>query len=144
MSFARLIIAVKLVDVLYELAVQQVQRDMLRTDARAFAAVGAAAGDVERADDVEHVFLKAVGGGLVGNAGIGVVEHALFDTSRPGQTLRHALQRMQRDSSPRQNAKRSSGVIASSFATSVKAVAVRHLALFAEQLVEADAFCSCR
>ena len=67
---AGLIVAVKLVDVLDELAVEQMQRDMLWTDAGAFAAVGAAGDDVERTDDVEHVFLKGIGDGLVFKAGM--------------------------------------------------------------------------
>ena len=53
--FTRLIIAVEAVDVVDEFPVQQVQRDVLRADAGAFAAVGAASGDVERADYVEEL-----------------------------------------------------------------------------------------
>ena len=58
------------------------QRDMLRTDAGAFAAVGAAGDDVEGPDDVEHIFLKRIGDGLVLKARIVVVEHALFARAR--------------------------------------------------------------
>ena len=99
---AGLIVTVEFIDVLDELAVQKMQRDMLRTDAGAFTAVGAPGDDVEGTDDMEHVLLERIGNGLVLKAGIVVVEHALF--ARAGHTLRHALQRMQRDSSPRQNA----------------------------------------
>ena len=77
-----LIVPVKLVDVLDELAVEQMQRDMLWTDAGAFAAVGAAGDDVEGPDDVEHIFLERIGDGLVIKAGIEVVEHALFARAR--------------------------------------------------------------
>ena len=51
---------------------------MLRAYARALAAVGAAARDVERADYVEHVLLKVGGVGLGRHARIGVIEHALL------------------------------------------------------------------
>ena len=43
-----------------------------------------------------------------------------FSHEQAGQTLRQALQRMQRESSPRQNSKRSSGVIFSIFSTMSK------------------------
>ena len=58
------------------------QRDVLRADARALAAVGAAGGHVEGPDDVEHVLLERVGGGLVARAGVRVVEDALFAAAR--------------------------------------------------------------
>ena len=58
-----------------------------------------------------------------------------FSQVHAGHTLRHALQRMQRESSPCQNAKRSSGVIASRLLDLVKAMRIKYLAVLAEQLV---------
>ena len=80
--------------------------------------------------------IPLVPGGLAYNAMRSAVENefdaALFSTPefglsnthfsqvQAGHTSRHALQRMQRESSPCQKAKRSSGVIFSSFSTSSK------------------------
>ena len=131
---AGLIVAVEAVDVVDEFTVEQMKRDMLRADAGAFAAIRAASGHMEGADDVEQLFLKGVGRRLVLHAGIRVVEHALFagagradvaagvaaDAARKlvlpeGIALvgRHALEPLDL----------------------VKAVRVEHVAVLAEQLV---------
>ena len=54
------------------------ERNVLRTYSGALAAVCTSARNVERADDVEHLFFKAVGDSLVFNTGVRVAEHALF------------------------------------------------------------------
>ena len=51
---------------------------MLRTNARAFAAVGTSSDNVERADNVEHFFLKGVCSRFVFHTGVRIVKHALF------------------------------------------------------------------
>ena len=51
-------LTVKFVDILDELAVEEMQRNALRAYAAALAAVCAAAGNVECTDDVEHSLLK--------------------------------------------------------------------------------------
>ena len=51
---------------------------MLGADPGAFAAVGAASGNMECADDVEHIFLEGVCCRLLGNAGIGLSKTHLF------------------------------------------------------------------
>ena len=51
---------------------------MLGTYARALAAVGAASGNMEGADDVEHILLKIRSGSLGRDTGIVVVENALL------------------------------------------------------------------
>ena len=61
-----------------ELSVEQVERDILRTDSGAFAAVGASTRNMEGTDDMEHLFFKAVGNRLVFHTRLRVVEHALF------------------------------------------------------------------
>ena len=73
-----LIITVKCVDILDELSVEEVKRNMLGTYSGAFAAVGTSSGNVERADDVEHIFLKAVVSCFLSNAGVGVIEYTLL------------------------------------------------------------------
>ena len=71
-NFACLIFTVKLVNILNELSVEQMERNVGRTYARALATVGATTGNVERSDNMEHTFLKAVCSTLVFNAGIEV------------------------------------------------------------------------
>ena len=50
----------KAVDIVDELAVQKMQRDMLRANARAFAAVGTSACNMERTDNVEHLLFEGI------------------------------------------------------------------------------------
>lgn len=56
----RLIIAVEGIYILYELAVEQVKRNMFGTYARTLAAVRASARNVECSYDMEHTVLKRV------------------------------------------------------------------------------------
>ena len=76
--FARLIVTVERVDVLDELAVEEVEGDILGTYSGAFAAVGATSCNVERSDDVEHLFFEAVCGRFVFNTRFRVVKYAFF------------------------------------------------------------------
>ena len=74
----RLIFAVVSVYVGDELSVQEVERDVLGAYARAFSAVCAASGNVERADYVEHILLERIGCRLLRYPGCGIVEYAVF------------------------------------------------------------------
>jgi hypothetical protein len=73
---ASLIGAIAFVDLLDELAVQKMERNVLGASAGALAAVSATAGHVEGTDDVEHLLFKAVGGRLVLHTGARIVKHA--------------------------------------------------------------------
>ena len=55
---ACLILSVELVDIFDEFTVQQVQRNVLRTYTGTLATVGAASGNVECTDNVEHLLFK--------------------------------------------------------------------------------------
>ena len=72
-----LIFTVKCVDVLDELAVEQVQGDALRTYTTAFTTVGAAACHVESTDDVEHLLFKGIHIGFLSTVELGAVKDAL-------------------------------------------------------------------
>ena len=76
--FACLIFSVEGVDILDELSVQQMERNVFRTYSGAFAAVGASARYMERTDDVEHILFKAVVSGFLSDTGVRVIEYALF------------------------------------------------------------------
>ena len=75
---ACLIFAVEFVNILNELTVEQVKRDVLGANSGAFATVGAASCYVESSDDVEELFFKAVSRRFVFNARGGVVKYAFF------------------------------------------------------------------
>ena len=92
---------------------------MLRTYAGTLAAVRAASGNVECTDDVEHLLLKCRSVCFLCSIVTSLSNTHLIQL-QAGHTLRHALQRIQRESSFCQNANRSSGAIASSFSTSSK------------------------
>ncbi len=65
---ACLIFAVERIDILDKLPVEEMKRDILRTNARTLTAVGASSCNVESADNVEHILLEAVGSGFIVNA----------------------------------------------------------------------------
>ena len=135
---ARLIFAVELVDVLDELAVQKVKRDVLRAYSRALSAVGASSGDVERADDVEHLILEGVCGRLVRQRRTPGCRTRTSRRYTPGRHCGTRCSGCSLESSPCQNAKRSSGVIASSFSTSSKRFESMTSSVLAEKLVISD------
>ena len=73
-----LVLAVEFIDILDELSVQQVQGDILGADTGALATVGAAGGHMESPDDMIHILFEGSCGCLLRDAGVGIVEHALF------------------------------------------------------------------
>ena len=130
----RLIFPIEAVNILDELAVQKVQRNVLRANAGTFAAIGAATDHMERADDVEHLFLKAVCRRLVLHAGVRVVEHALF--ARAGRA--DITAGVAADAAGKLILPESEPLVRRHFFQLfhlVKPRAVQHLAVLAEQLV---------
>ena len=93
---------------------------------------------MERTDDVEHVFLKGIGDGLVFKAGIVVVKHAFFARAR----RTYVAARVAADAARELAAPECVALLRRhrlELCDLVKAAAVRILlTLFAEQLVEAD------
>lgn len=77
-----LIFAVIGVDILDELPVQQMERNVLRTYSGAFSAVRTAACNVECTDDVEHILFEGVCCCLLRNAGCRVIKNALLTAAR--------------------------------------------------------------
>ena len=64
---ARLIFAVKGIDILYKLSIQKMQRYMLGANARTLTAIRAASGDVKRTDYMKHFFFERICGCFVFN-----------------------------------------------------------------------------
>ena len=66
------------VDILDKLSIEQMKRNMLRTNSGTLTTVGATTTHVEGTDDVEHILLKFVCIALGGYPALIVVKHALF------------------------------------------------------------------
>ena len=111
------------------------QRDVLRADTRALAAVGAAGGNVERPDDVEEILFKIVCSGLVVGAERVIVKDALFAGARRADIAAGvAADTARKLTAPERKTllRRHSLQLFDRFKARVAAV----LALFAEQLVK--------
>jgi hypothetical protein len=73
-----LIRTVKLIDILNEFPVQKMKRYILGTDTGTLPTVRTPSGYMECPDNMEHIFFEGIGRCLLCNAGIRIIEYALF------------------------------------------------------------------